>query len=251
MQNQDNAFKKFHDSFSNMRGHFHILEQSVSIERQLEYFKYSEKMKDKYYPVMLTSDEFAAIVLILSSPETEESALKTELSRLALSHDVKAYRILEDYARHPREDVKEWVQLAFMECKMGLESDLSDEKQIFISTGLGGKGESLRFFVLFMTSDKQPFAEYQRKVVEREFEYYLSKQGCVIERLDIEEQYVVLLFLVPVRADLKAILDYLVNECNQYGNFLSDLFTVTNTKELSRDEIMNIINKDGDSKTGD
>lgn len=251
MQNQDNAFKKFHDSFSNMRGHFHILEKSVSIERQIEYFKYSEKMKDKHYPMILDDDDFTTIAGILASPDTAEPQLRKQLSRLALSHDVKAYRMLEEYAQHPREDVKEWTQLAFMECRMGLESDLSDEKQIFISTGLGGKGESLRFFVLFFSSDKKPFVEYQRTVIEREFEYYLPKQGCEVERLEIEEQYVLLLFLVPVRADLKAILDYLVNECNQYGNFLSDLFTVTNMKELTHDEIMILIHKNGDSKTGD
>ena len=111
--------------------------------------------------------------------------------------------MLEDYVQHPDEDVSNWAYMALMESRISLESELSDEKQIYISTGLGGKGEKLRFYVLMLSRDRKPFREYQRKVIEREFAYFLPKADCEIERLTIGEQYVELVFLIPVRADIK------------------------------------------------
>ena len=46
-----------------------------------------------------------------------------------------------------------------------------------------------------------------------------------------------------MRRDIKAILDRVLIECNQYGNFISDIITVTNVKELSTDEITEILDK--------
>ena len=42
MKEEGDVFKKFRDSFSRMEGHFHILEQRVPVELQMENFKYSE-----------------------------------------------------------------------------------------------------------------------------------------------------------------------------------------------------------------
>ena len=55
------------------------------------------------------------------------------------------------------------------------------------------------------------------------------------------------MLLAPVHADVKEIINGVINECNQYGNPLSDTFTITNVKELSPQEIAEIINKDEDS----
>ena len=54
------------------------------------------------------------------------------------------------------------------------------------------------------------------------------------------------MFLIPVRADIKLTLDKVINECNQYGDFLSNVFTITNVKELTAEEVSEIINKNGD-----
>lgn len=246
MKEQDDIFKKFRDSFSGLRGHFHVLEQSVSVDRQMEYFRFSEKVK-KERP-KLVAEEIPSVAEKLSEADTPIEDIKLELVLLASSHEVKAYRVLENYVHNPHPELKDWAQLALMESRMAMESDLSDEKQIFISTGLGGKGEKLRFFALLLSAGRIPFAEYQRQVIEREFEYFLPKQDCEIEKLEVNGNYAVLLFLVPVRSNLKTILDYLIQECNQYGNFLSDLYTITNVKELSKEEIEAIIRKEEENE---
>lgn len=243
MKEEGDVFKKFQESFSRMDGHFHILEQRVPVDIQMEYFKYSERVrKDK---PLLTDMDYITFSQRLSDPEVTTDHKKYMLSMLATSRQVKAYRMLEDYAGEPGQDVRDWAYMALMESRISLESELSDEKQIYISTGLGGKGEKLRFYVLLVSKGGRPFQEYQRKVIEREFAYALSKEGCEIERLKIEEQYAELVFLIPVRSDIKLTLDRVIRECNQYGDFLSEVFTITNVKELSDDEIAAIIQKNG------
>ena len=249
MKEEGDVFKKFRDSFSKMDGHFHILEQRVPVELQMEYFKYSEQVRKERTKPDLNDMDYTAFRESLSNPESTTDYKKYILSMLATSREVKAYRMLEDYVQHPDDDVSNWAYMALMESRISLESELSDEKQIYISTGLGGKGEKLRFYVLMLSRDRKPFQEYQRKVIEREFAYFLPKADCEIERLTIGEQYVELVFLIPLRADIKLTLERVINECNQYGDFLSDIFTITNVKELTEQEVTDIINKNGNSKT--
>ena len=201
MKEDNDIFKKFRDSFSKIDGHFHILEQRVPVERQMEYFKYSEKIRKDQDKPDISKMDFSVFEDSLDDPESTVEHKKYVLSMLATSRQVKAYRILEEYAQAPDPDVADWAYMALMESRIALESELSDEKQIYISTGLGGKGEKLRFYVL--------------------------------------------VFLIPVRADIKQALDKVINECNQYGNFLSQVFTITNVKELSAEEVEEIIKKNG------
>lgn len=243
MKEDSNIFKKFQESFNRMDGHFHILEQRVPVELQMEYFKYSEQMR-KEKPV-LTDVDYGIFFQRLSDPEVTTDHKKYILSVLATSRQVKVYRMLEDYVQEPGQDVRDWAYMALMESRIALESELSDEKQIYISTGLGGRNEKLRFYVLILSKGLKPFQEYQRNVVEREFAYSLSRENCEMERLKIEELYVELIFLIPVRLDIKLTLDKVISECNQYGDFLADVFTLTNVKELSADEITEIIKKNG------
>jgi hypothetical protein len=207
----------------------------------MEYFKYSEQMRRN--KVKITDDEYEMCMQSLTNEMLSTARKKYILSALAISNDVKAYRLLEEYVQHPEPDITNWAYMALMESRISLESELLEEKQIYISTGLGGKGEKLRFFVLMLASKKESFQEYQRQTIEREFEYYLPKEDCEIERLTIHDLYVELLVLIPMRRDIKAILDRVLTECNEYGNFISDIITVTNVKELSADEITEIISK--------
>lgn len=56
--------------------------------------------------------------------------------------------------------------------------------------------------------------------------------------------------LVSYKVNIKTLVENLIVECNQYGNFLSKIFTITNVKEFTDEEIEEIINKNED-KNGD
>lgn len=247
MKKDEDVFKQFRDSFSRMDGHFYILEQRIPVELQMEYFKYSEdKRKNAEENTPLTDEEGDEIYALLEKPEITVEEKKDLLTTLAISKSVKAHRLLTKYADRAEDTVADWAHMALMESRISLESEFSDEKQIYISTGLGGKEEKLRFYVLLISRNNYPFEEYQRQIIEREFPYMLSHEDWDIERLTIEEQYVEIVFLIPIRADIKGVLDKVIGECNQYGDFLSGSYTITNVKELSKEEIADLITKNGD-----
>lgn len=241
MSDKDDVFERFRESFDKLEGHFHILEQRVPVDLQMEYFKYSEHLRKS--GLQLGESDFEQQKRDLYNADLSAEEKRYALTALATTNDVKAYRILEEYVQNPDPEVTDWAYMALMESRISLESELSEEKQIYISTGLGGKGEKLRFYVLILSTENKPFEEYQRQVVDREFTYYLEKANCEVERLTISDVYVELVFLIPVRTDIKHVLENIVAECNQYGNFLSVIFTVTNVKELTAEEIDGIVKK--------
>jgi hypothetical protein len=244
---EEDAFNRFYKSFQNLEGKFHILEHRVPVEQQMDYFKFSDKIKKEVpYIDDLGVDE---ALLRLKSHDSTIDEKKRILSVLAVSKQVKAYRILENYVRNPEKELVNWAYMALMESRITLESELSDEQHVYISTGLGGKDGKLRFYVLILSLDGLSFVDYQHKIIEKEFTYTLEKDGCVIERLTIGDRFVEMVFLVPVKSNVKQLLENIIRECNVYGNFLSEIYTITNVKELERVDVDRIVEQYGNSQT--
>ena len=242
MESQENIFKKLHDSFQNMEGRIHIIEDNMPLEQQIEYLIYSYYLR-KRRRKKLNERDYNRCLEKLESVVLSKDEKKKILSVLASSSEIRAYRLLELYAQNPDEELVHWASMALLESRMAIETELLGEKHIYISTGLGGKGEKLRYYVLMLSSMKKSFADYQRKVIEKEFDYYLKDYDGEIDRLTINDRYVELVFLLPVTVNLKKTLDTVITECNQYGNFLATSYIMTNVKELSQDEINQVIKK--------
>ncbi len=240
MKNSDDVLRDFQNSMDGMKGHLHILESSVPVEKQMEYFHFSEKVKKNttIKPIPL-EDQIVALGL----PDTTVEEKKYFMVKLAGSADVSAYRALESYARNPDPDLSDWATMALMEARIALEAEFSDEKQIFISTGLGGKDDHLRFFSLFKSNELKPFSDYQKELIEREFSFFLEKHGGKMEKLEVKENYITLVFLIGFNMNIKLALDEAILECNQYGNFIDTTFLITNVKVYDEEEIRKELEK--------
>ena len=246
MRQRDN-FDNFNRFLSNTDAEFRVLEHQVPVETQMEYFIYTNRLRS-----LLPDDADTAIeqlAFALHDSATSLNMKRTILSTLAVTKEAKAYRILQGYVQEPDADLKDWAHMAFMECRVRLESEFSDERQIYISTGLGGKGNRLRFYILLLSSSGDHFLDYQRQTIEREFAYALHKYDGEIEELTIKNNYAELVFLAPIHTDVKRFIENVVSECNQYGNFIANTITVTNVKRLAEDEIAQIIKKHENIRT--
>jgi hypothetical protein len=242
MEGKEDVLKKFYDSFQGMGGRLHILEHRVPVEQQIEYFLYTNSIR-KTRRKKWKEDDYNCYLAKLESTELSKGEKKKILSTLASSTEIRAFRLLEQYLQNPDKELVNWASMALMESRIAIETELSGEKQIFISTGLGGKGDKMRFYVLLISSQEEPFATYQREVIEKEFKYILQDYKCEIERLTIYDSYVELVLLMPMATDIRKILETVILECNLYGDFLSKVFTVTNIKEFTPNEISKTIKK--------
>ncbi|MDR2385270.1 MAG: hypothetical protein LBD80_06380 [Tannerella sp.] len=239
MKNRKDIFKQLNESFMNMEGQFHILEHRVPVEQQIEYFKFSNKVRKDI--LNMKEDDYEKYIEELKSDESTKEDKKKFLSILAASKQVKTYRFLEKFAQETDSDLSDWAYMALMESRIILEFDLLGEKQIFISTGLGGKGNKLRFYSLIISSLKEPFADYQKKIIREEATFALSREDCDLERININDNYVEILALVPVMINFKNVLENIIVECNQYGGFLREIYAITNVKEFDKEELTGIM----------
>jgi len=230
MKNDRNALTDLQHSLENLKGNLHVLETDVPVEKQMEYFRFTEAVRSDFYK----NRSLDAQMKILASSESSPSEIKYALAFLAISGNVKAYRAIEAYNELHSDD---WAVLALMQAKITLESEFSDEKQIFISTGLGGKGDRLRFYAFFKSKGKRTFSDYQKNLIEKEIPYYIQNYQGAVEEILIRDNYFTLLFLIHIQMDIKAMLEDAIYECNQYGNFIDKGFVITNVKIFSEEEI--------------
>jgi len=240
MASDDNKYRQFQESLEHLQGQFYVLETNVPVEAQMDYFRFSEKVrKDDDRPAVETAIE------ILNDRETEitEREKKYAMTTLAISGDVKAYRALESYSQHPDENLKNWASMSLLQAKMTLESEFSEEKHIFISTGLGGKGNMLRFYVFFKSKDLKPFSPYQIQLIEKEIPFFVQEARGVVEEVKVFENYFHLIFLINIKSNIKDILEEAIIECNQYGDFIDRSFILTNVKVFDEDDIKKELEK--------
>ena len=233
MENEDISMK-MQEFFGGLSQNFTLLEDPVDVAVQIKYFEASYRMNGK-----LSEEEIFACKDDLFDPNLPVELKKSLLVQLASVPNPEIYRTLEAYAKKPDEDIKDWAKLALQENRLLLESHLLDNhhRQVFISTGLGGKGHKLRYFVVLINKGGDDLKPFQQKVVQDEMQYALQRYDSELENLSFKQRYTTMKVVVPISSDLTKLFREGINECNQFGDFLSSDFLVTNMKELSDEEI--------------
>ena len=120
---------------------------------------------------------------------------------------------------------------------MLIQSNLLDESTVFVSTGLGGHDTLLRYFCVYIANEGVTLQPFQWDIVKKETELVVTKSQGEIEQFEQFEKYVTFILLLPIEANLKEIFNSIIDECNMYGNFLSENIIITNVKKLSIEEI--------------
>lgn len=222
---------------------FHILEEHVPIEEQMEYFRFFDKVRNEKVPFERDEE-----IVILYSANQPVSRKKKSLIRLATLPEVAAYRAIETYHSSPHDpELENWAAMALVGSKVILSSTLSGEQQVYVSSGLGGLDMRLRFFALFATKDRSELTDVQKELIEREFRFQLQQAEVDIEDFTIKENYFTLLMLFPLEAEPKISIDAAIEEINKLGNFLDRKFLFTNIKILNEEEIQQVLERGFDA----
>ncbi|MCF8295209.1 MAG: hypothetical protein K9I34_04010 [Bacteroidales bacterium] len=220
-----------------------ILEEVIDINLQLEYFKLAGDIKsnpDKY-PEFIFDENFQIDTLV-DDPEK----FRIYIIQLAQSANPKAFGCIEKIIEKQSGLLRGWAVLALQEARMVLEAALLEENHVFISTGLGGKSNKLRYFIVLIHKDEESFSDFQRKILNNEIQYKFNTQGPEIEKIEIIQGFVFLTALLPISCALGDFFRELISNCNEYGDFLDEKYIITNVKILTLDEVKDFIkNKEG------
>jgi hypothetical protein len=243
MEQEENIYEKIQELLGDLNGNFNVLEEQISIDTQLEYFEFSTDLKKTFN----SDDTFLKKETLFSSDLPIEEK-KTLLVHLASVDKVEAYRVIEQYQSCPDPELKDWATMAFQESKMLMESSLLDQNQVFISTGLGGKGSKLSYFVVFIAKDNQILEEFQKNILRSEIEFAFRKKDSVLENINYSGCLTICKMLIPIKVQFNLLFEEIIEASNQLGDFLDKNYLVTNVKELSLEEITDVLNT---AKTND
>lgn len=236
---EDNIYKKIQDAISSLPQNFSVLEEQIDIELQMEYFNYARDLKPGFTPEMIL--EHRGDLFDHTVPLDEKKNL---LVLLASLEKVEAFRIIEKYSKEPDPELREWSILALQESRMVIQSSLMDEQQVYISTGLGGRGQKLRYFVVMIGKEENmEYSPVQKKLVATELEYAVKHNDGELEEMSFDKNMAIALMLLPVKSDLQGVFSSVINECNQYGDFIRPDIIITNVKKMSTDEIKRFVNR--------
>jgi len=238
MKDSENLYDKIRELIGKAPGNLNIMEEIIDVDLQVEYFESSKRVAEKY------DDDWAlSQISSLSDPDYSLDDKKQLLARLATTEDVKAFRAIESFMEDPDKGLREWGILALQESKMHLESNLLEENQVFISTGLGGKNNKLRYFVVLISRNSEVFTDFQQKILEEEFPFVIQKYDGDVEEFEISGYLASCLLLLPIHLTVKEVFSEGIEECNQFGDFLRETCIVTNVKRLTFGEVEEFIEK--------
>ena len=236
MENDDNILQRISEMLGSSSGNFSILEHQVDVKVQMEYFEFS-----KSHP---KDDDIEKVILSEQTLYAEDVAIEDKkglLVSLASIDKPEAYRVIERFTPSAPNELKEWSLMALQESRMLLETRLLDEQQVYISTGLGGKAGSLRYFVVFFSTSNQEFTTTQKVLIKSEFELALRRFNSEVEELNFNSNYASMVALVPLSVHVKQPFQTAIDECNSLGEFIQEGFLITNVKVLNEDEIEDLI----------
>jgi len=238
MINDDNNLKKIQGTIESLPENFSILEESIDIALQGKYFSYTKKRKEGEI-----IEDLSILEDQLKNPDNKIEQKRKILVRLAGQNQIEAFRIIERFKKQAKGVIKKWAVLALQESRMVMQSSLLGEQQVFISTGLGGKGQKIRYFFAFRKKNiDTPFTPGQDKIIRIELEEFLSQNDGELEKIHLNDGIAYGLLLFPLKKDLQNNFNIVLENSNQYGNFLDNGVLITNVQALSLNEIKDLIN---------
>jgi hypothetical protein len=235
---QENLFKKIQELLGTLNGNFNVLEEQIDIDVQIEYFETSKGIKKT-----LDKDETMSISESLFSEEASLAQKRDLLVGLASIDKVEAYRILERYRDKPDPELREWALMAVQESRMRIEGSLLGQDQIFVSTGLGGRGRKLRYFVVFLVKEAVILTNFHQRIINSELLYTFKKHNVELEDIQFADTFVTIKALIPIELHISNLMDQALESCNEFGDFMQSNYILTNVRELSFSDVIELIEK--------
>ncbi|MBB6275680.1 hypothetical protein [Porphyromonas circumdentaria] len=213
----------------------------VPLSIQQEYFNTSRSMIASSPPKM-SEEEVLKIEESLYSKSIPEEVHKLQLIKLAISYQVTAYRVIQDYLQVSPPSMYYWAVLSEFQARIHLHSTLAEQEKAFIfTTGLGGRNGLLRIMAVAHTPKWVPLEQYQINMVREEFSVAVEKLQGEVEEILVRENYFRFCFLLPIGIEPRRFYTDFASFCNEFGNFLDmKELLLTNERPIAESDIQEL-----------
>ena len=221
-----------------------LTEDGVDPSVQQEYLEYTENLDFGQY----SEEDISTRSHSLFSPSTSLQDKKETLAVLAHRGTLEAYRTIERFLETADKALEVWGILALQECRMFLESSLSDLSVGILMTGLGGENNRLRHFFIIRSRGDAALTSAQEGTIKQGFSYICSKFDSILEEIQSHQYFATMKVLIPMDVAVAEIVEGGIDECNTFGDFLDTDYYVTNVKIPTKAEIQHYLRGMGRSR---
>ncbi len=221
------------DILHDIPGRLTLAEDGVDSSVQQEYLEYTEGLDFGQY----SEEDISVRSHNLFNPSASLEYKKETLAVLAHRGTVEAYRTIERFLKITEQPLEAWGVLALQECRVFLESSLSDRNCGILITGLGGENNRLRYFLVIRSRRGAALTSAQKETIERGFSYICSKFDSILEEIQVHQDYVTMKVLIPMDVAVAEIIEGGIDECNTFSDFLDENYYVTNVRIPTETEI--------------
>ncbi len=216
-----------------------IIEGVIDPETHIEYIEYSSKIHKK-----IDTEEIKDQSDDIFKQDTSIEEKKRLLVSMAKIDDVNIYRKLQKYSENPDKDLNDWAFIALQESLSLIKSSLLGEDQILISTGLGGKNNKLRFFIIAQTENNEQITKIKQKIIKQEVEFAFKNNNCELEKIEFGYNFFTIVALFPFEFEIiENTLTLIVDEVKNFNINLSDKYIITNVKTSTLKESEKLLNE--------
>jgi hypothetical protein len=242
MGETNNIFDKIQEILGEAPGNLTVLEDQIDADIQMEYFNYNRDLDEN-----VTIEDVLKNKDCIFGNDMAVEDKKKFLVQLANIDSIEAYRTLEKY-QGADEALNDWAKLALQASRLLIESKLMDKNQVLISTGLGGKGLKLRYFTVLLLRNRKVFASFERKIITSELKFSLRKSGGELEQVRFNREFCLILSVIPLQIAVHDLFGDLINECNQYGDFLNPDCIITNVRIFTCSQLRKMLRQNSIKK---
>jgi hypothetical protein len=242
MESQEEQIRDF---LAQLPNKYNILEAQIDLNLQQEYFKSSAIVKKT---PMKENTLLSVARIELWDPAGRLMQKKVLLKLLAQQASVESYRMIEDFMAldYLEPELRNWTTLSLFECRGLLEGNLLGEDVAFISSGLGGKNDKLRYFFAVLSSDNKPFTNTESEVIFDAFASVAKKMDVAIESREcsLVHGYAKFVALVPLKVPLNDFIEYGIEKANKMSDdFIEPHYLATNVEIPDEKRLLEIIKK--------
>ena len=79
----------------------------------------------------------------------------------------------------------------------------------------------------------------------------MKRHEGILEEITFDKELAEALLLLPVKSDIQDVFSSVINECNEYGNFVRQDIIITNVKRMTTEEIRDFIDRKGNNEESD
>ncbi len=214
-----------------------VIEGIIDPSVHLEYIEYSSKVgKDIVIEEVISKSDD------IFSEELSIDDKKKLLVSMAKIDDVNIFRKVQKYAENPDKELSDWSIIALEESRNLIQSSLLGEEQILISTGLGGKGNKLRFFIISQTENNESLSDIKKKIIKKEIEFAFQNNDCELEQIEFADNFYTIVGVFPFDFDvIETTLSSVFDEVKKFDINLSQKYIITNVKISTLEESAEMI----------